>query len=194
MNVRLVTVATFDMPHKAELAKIALEEAGIRAEVNDREIVAMDWLLLNAVGGIKVQVAEEDAERALALLDPFTRPGAFQQTVSDEELERQALAEPTEDEVRASQAAQERVSNSEVDDPESERERLASRALWWMVGGIFCVPAWAVGMYYLLSAASRSGPLSANGRINLRVAGVLAAVTTLIIVFAMTRVWNKLNP
>jgi hypothetical protein len=194
MNVRLVTVATFDMPHKAELAKIALEEAGIRAEVNDREIVAMDWLLLNAVGGIKVQVAETDAERALVVLEPFNRPGKFRQPVSDEELERQALAAPTEDEVRASQAAPGRSPDTESSETESDRERQASRALWWMVGGIFCTPAWAVGMYYLLTAAFRSGPLSANGRINLRVAGVLGAVITLLVVLVMTRGWNKLNP
>jgi hypothetical protein len=99
MGIRLVTVATFDMPHKADIAKATLEEAGIRAEVNDREIVAMDWLLMNAVGGVKLQVAEEDAERALAVVEPFTRPGAFEQLVSDEELERQALeAGPPEEE------------------------------------------------------------------------------------------------
>lgn len=194
MNVRLVTVATFDMLHKAELAKAALEDAGIRAEVNDAEVVSMDWLLLNAVGGVKVQVAEADAERALQVIEPFTRPGVFQQPVSDEELERQALAEPTEDEVRAMQAAQGGGSDSGADDPRSERDNLASRAMWWMVGGLFCTPAWAVGVYYLLTASFRSGPLSANGRINLRVAGVIAFVTTLIILLVMTRTWNKLNP
>lgn len=190
MSVRLVTVATFDMPHKADLAKAALEEAGIPAEVNDREVVAMDWLLLNAVGGIKLQVAEENAERAVAVIEPFTRPGAFEQPVSDEELERQALAEPTEDEVRASRAAADGDAPSGPAEPESDRERQASRALWWMVGGLFCLPAWAVGMYYVLSAAFGSGRLSANGRINLRVAGVLAGVTTLLIVLMMTRVWR----
>ena len=194
MSTRLVTVATFDMPHKAELAKIALEEVGIRAEVNDREIVAMDWLLLNAVGGIKVQVAEADAERALRAIEPFTRPGVFEQPVSDEELERQALAAPTEDEVRASEAAANSGRDPEAADPGSDRERSATRALWWMVGGVFCTPAWAVGLYYLLTAAFSSGPLSASGRINLRVAGVLAAVTTLLVVLMMTRVWNRLNP
>ncbi|MCU0702483.1 MAG: DUF2007 domain-containing protein [Fimbriiglobus sp.] len=98
MSTQLVTVATFDLPHKADLAKAALEEAGIRAEVNDREVVAMDWLLLNAVGGIKVQVAEEDAEQAATVIEPFTRPGAFEQVVSDEELERQALEAGSPDE------------------------------------------------------------------------------------------------
>jgi hypothetical protein len=91
MPAQLVTVATFDMAFKADLAKAALEEAGIASEVNDREIVAMDWLLLNAVGGVKLQVAEADAERALPVVEPYTRPGAFEQPVSDEELERQAM-------------------------------------------------------------------------------------------------------
>lgn len=190
MSVRLVTVATFDMPHKADLARLALEEAGIRAEVNDREIVAMDWLLMNAVGWIKLQVAEADAERALVVVEPFTRPGKFDQPVSDEELERQALAAPTEDELLAAQSAQGGGADANADDTVSDRERHASRAMWWMIGGVFCTPAWAVGMFYLLSAAFRSGPLSQNGRTSMRVAGVLGVVITLIIVLVMTRYWR----
>jgi hypothetical protein len=190
MSVRLVTVATFDLPHKADLAKAALEEAGIAAEVNDREIVAMDWLLLNAVGGVKLQVAEEDAERALAVIEPFTHPGAFEQPVSDEELERQAMEAPTEDEVRAAQSTPDGGTASEAVDPVSDRERHATRAMWWMLGGVVCLPAWAVGMYHLLSAAFRSGELSANGRASLRFAGVLGVVITLLVVLAMTRIWK----
>lgn len=190
MSVRLVTVATFDLPHKADLAKAALEEVGIAAEVNDREIVSMDWLLLNAVGGVKLQVAEADAERALVVIEPFTRPGEFEQPVSDEELERQALAAPTEDEERAAQAVSGDTPTSVLPDTMSDRERHASRALWWMIGGVFCLPAWAVGMYHLLSAGFRSGQLSANGRVSLRVAGVIGAVITILVVLAMTRIWK----
>src|SRR5262245_49182373 len=59
---RLVTIATFDQPAQARLAKNALDEAGIQSMVSDENLVAMDWLLSNAVGGVKVQVWEEDAD------------------------------------------------------------------------------------------------------------------------------------
>src|SRR5262245_3733301 len=53
----LVTVGTFrDLP-EAHALKMRLEAAGIPAYLADAELVAMDWLLSNAVGGVKVQVA-----------------------------------------------------------------------------------------------------------------------------------------
>ena len=59
----------------------------------------MDWLLSNAVGGIKVQVREEDAERAAAILAKEFGDGAAHASdeISEDELTRQALAEPRED-------------------------------------------------------------------------------------------------
>lgn len=59
MGKRLVTIATFDQPTPAHLAKNALDEAGIQATVADASLVSMDWLLSNAIGGIKVQVWDE---------------------------------------------------------------------------------------------------------------------------------------
>ena len=53
MSDRLVTIATFDEPVKARIAANVLNEAGIRVAVNDETLVAMDWLLSNAVGGVK---------------------------------------------------------------------------------------------------------------------------------------------
>ena len=65
MARKLVTIATFDQPAQARLAQNALEAAGVQTAVNDESLVAMDWLLSNAVGGVKVQVWEEDADRAV---------------------------------------------------------------------------------------------------------------------------------
>ena len=65
----LVTVATFSTPHEAHIARNALDAAGIRAVVTDGETVAMDWLLSNAIGGVKVQCRRMDAERAAKLID-----------------------------------------------------------------------------------------------------------------------------
>jgi hypothetical protein len=90
---RLTTVASFDLAAKAELARNALTAASIPAVIADGEIVAMDWLISNAVGGVKVQVWEEDAERAAAVLDEKLgdEAGLASEGVDEDELTRQAL-------------------------------------------------------------------------------------------------------
>ena len=52
MSTKLVTVATFDQVVQAQMAADALRAAGIDAVVTDAEVVSMDWLLGQAVGGI----------------------------------------------------------------------------------------------------------------------------------------------
>src|SRR5687767_857231 len=69
MSRKLVTIATFDQAAQARLAENALTAAGIQATAGDETLVAMDWLLSNAVGGVKVQVWEEDADRAVGVLE-----------------------------------------------------------------------------------------------------------------------------
>jgi ribosomal protein L37AE/L43A len=63
---RFVTVATYVFPWEAQLAKARLESEGIESVVND-EITA-GLYGANAIGGVKLRVREEDAERATALL------------------------------------------------------------------------------------------------------------------------------
>jgi hypothetical protein len=94
MDPTLTTVATFHQAAQAELAMNVLTEAGIQAVVADAEIVAMDWLMANAVGGIKVQVRPEDAERAAEVLERMLGEGAglVSEDIDEEELARQALA------------------------------------------------------------------------------------------------------
>src|SRR5437868_2168085 len=69
MTERLVTVASFASPVEASLARNRLEEAGLWAVLTDELTVSMDWGLDNAVGGIKLQVAEPDAEAARSVLE-----------------------------------------------------------------------------------------------------------------------------
>jgi len=63
-----VTVGSFQFAPEAEVARMCLAEEGIRAFIIDGEIVTADWFLGNAVGYIKLQVAESQAEAALAVL------------------------------------------------------------------------------------------------------------------------------
>ena len=64
-----VVVRAFTHPHEAHLACSALEAAGLDATVADENIVAADWLVSNAVGGVKVLVRAEDVPAARAVLD-----------------------------------------------------------------------------------------------------------------------------
>ena len=65
----LVTLAHFrDMP-EALLAKGKLESAGIHSVLADGNLVRMDWLLSNAIGGIRLQVEPQDLESARAVLN-----------------------------------------------------------------------------------------------------------------------------
>ena len=65
---QLVTVKQYRDLTEAQLAKSALESAGIPAYLRDENTVRMDWFYSNLLGGIRVQVREEDQVAAEALL------------------------------------------------------------------------------------------------------------------------------
>lgn len=65
----LVTVAAYDDAVSARLALSHLRAAGLRAALSDESTVAMDWLLSNAIGGIKLQVNAKDIATARRLIE-----------------------------------------------------------------------------------------------------------------------------
>ncbi len=65
----MITVASFSKPEEAHMLRLRLEAGGIRAHVFDENMVQMDWMYSNAIGGVRVQIAEEDAEHAKAILE-----------------------------------------------------------------------------------------------------------------------------
>lgn len=67
---RLITVETYNNAMQASLARNYLEAAGVRCVLADEVAVTSGFSgLTNAIGGIKLQVGEEDLERACDLLD-----------------------------------------------------------------------------------------------------------------------------
>lgn len=52
----------------AQLAKATLEESGIHAFFENAELVNAEWILGNAVGSIRVLVAQADADQANSIL------------------------------------------------------------------------------------------------------------------------------
>ena len=64
----LVTIASFrDLP-EAWLAKGSLESVGIPCFLANENIVRLDWLYANAVGGVRLQVHKKDVKVATELL------------------------------------------------------------------------------------------------------------------------------
>ena len=58
---------------EAHIAKGVLEEEGIASWLKDENTVTIDPILTNAVGGIKLMVAREDAQRAWELLSALKK-------------------------------------------------------------------------------------------------------------------------
>ena len=68
MTDKLITIANFIEPFQADLARAKLESEGIKCFLAGENFVATYWLLSNADRGIKLQVRESEAERALEIL------------------------------------------------------------------------------------------------------------------------------
>ena len=63
-----ITVLSFPLPHQAHLVKTLLESEDIEVMIADEMTVQVNNFYSNAVGGVKLQVREENLERALQLL------------------------------------------------------------------------------------------------------------------------------
>jgi hypothetical protein len=83
MPEKLATVGTFSTPTEANIVRNHLEADGIRAFLADEAIVGMAWHLGTAVGGVKLQDAEDwmrqknmrsDPQSMIWLTVPFGLP------------------------------------------------------------------------------------------------------------------------
>lgn len=70
------TIATFWNPNEAQLAKALIEADGVQVVLMGYEAISSDWLLSNAIGGVQLQVPQDQVEKAIAILEdsgPFGR-------------------------------------------------------------------------------------------------------------------------
>jgi hypothetical protein len=65
---RFVTVNSYMDAVQAHMAKAKLEAEGVTAVIANENIVGMNWMLSNAVGGVEVQVPSSQAKRARRIL------------------------------------------------------------------------------------------------------------------------------
>ena len=68
MSEELLTIATFSMAIEADLARAKLESEGIECFLADEHTVTVNWLYSQAVGGVKLQVREANAQKAMEIL------------------------------------------------------------------------------------------------------------------------------
>jgi hypothetical protein len=64
----LETIATYAYPYQAEIARGRLESEGIPAFLADEFLINLNWLYTNAIGGIRLRVAADDALLAREIL------------------------------------------------------------------------------------------------------------------------------
>lgn len=67
--MQIVILATYTKPEDAHLAVSLLAGNGIDAYIRDENVTSLHWLYSNAVGGVKVEVADEDFELAMEVLN-----------------------------------------------------------------------------------------------------------------------------
>ena len=70
----MITIARFSKAEDAHLFRLRLEAGGMPAYILDENTVQMDWLYSNAIGGIRVQISEEDIDDARELLRDMEIP------------------------------------------------------------------------------------------------------------------------
>ena len=62
------TLATYPTLIEAQLKQSLLRSAGIEAFIPDENTIQIDWMYRNAIGGIRLQVSNNQLEEALELL------------------------------------------------------------------------------------------------------------------------------
>ncbi len=162
MSNDLVTVATFANPVEANIAKNRLEASGVRAFLANEETVDMDWLLGNALGWIKLEVGEQDADAARAVLNQHHGLKASSAVeiaeVSPAIAEAEPILEPDEED------DQEEEEGGDFDPALTIRERDAGRAFRGAVLGVLFLPIQLYVFYLLLKIFISEEPLGDRAR------------------------------
>jgi hypothetical protein len=68
-------LATFETPIEAQLLISRLEGSGITGCVRDEQVVSENLFASHAFGGVKVEVADEDYEKARSVLALYEKDG-----------------------------------------------------------------------------------------------------------------------
>ncbi|WP_292008341.1 DUF2007 domain-containing protein [Chryseobacterium sp.] len=67
----LIRIKYYENAIEANRDKQILEESGIQSFIANEQLIQSDWLLSQAVGGIQLQVFEEEVEKAKQILEDY---------------------------------------------------------------------------------------------------------------------------
>jgi len=65
----MITLARFERPEEAHLVRMRLEAGGIPAFIHQDNTIQVQWMYSSELGGVRLQIDEEDFERAKEILD-----------------------------------------------------------------------------------------------------------------------------
>ena len=68
---KLIRIKYYESPIEANRDKQILLENGIESFIANEQTIQSDWLLSQAIGGLQLQVFEEDVEKAKEILQNF---------------------------------------------------------------------------------------------------------------------------
>lgn len=139
MPTNLITVATVTNSAEAQFVANRLKDAGIESAIADDNVVTMDFLFGNAVGWIKVQVREQDADKAEELLAAIEPPASEDEIPWDEPPENADEEDKADPEERA-RKIEERKAPVITDLASAETELLLIRAYRQSIIGLFLFP------------------------------------------------------
>jgi len=91
MDEHLVTLARFDWALQADLARCRLAASGIEAFLPDEYTTSLCWHYARALGGIRLQVNQEDADDADAILEDSSQPPGEPILTAHEQVTDRAL-------------------------------------------------------------------------------------------------------
>ena len=106
-----MTLTKCSLPGEAHAIRMRLESEGIPVFLFDEFTITMDWLLSNAIGGIKIQIPDHELARAQQIL------GLMEE--DEEEVEAQKEDAPQEDTSSEDQPPQEGIIDKNSTDPVS---------------------------------------------------------------------------
>jgi hypothetical protein len=184
MQPKLVTIATFDSPMQAHIARNSLVAAGIVAMISNESIAGNAWHLTGAVGGVQLHVRADDVEAALKILDEqesielglTDTPNAEYTDDGDSEFDQEYFEDDNDEDAA--------IGSSDLS--ETEADRLARRAFRAALLGVLFPPLQLYSYWLLLlymfepSVASKSSRWQVAGAwfTNLTVIAFLIQILT----------------
>ncbi len=171
MSDDLITIATYDTPAEAGLDRSLLEAGGIRVFTANEATVGIAWHFGAAVGGIRLRVTRQDAERAVALLEEARNMPPLSAADWPDEMQEEPV--PAGD----GEAQDER----EI----STRDTMASRALRAAFLGLLLFPLQLYAIWLLGRMAVKRPPMNRSDRLRVAVTAVLCLYSVILFLVFM---------